>query len=265
MPSGAKRSGTSRRHGRGTRGGGISRKMSYNSYFRSRPISSTSAKPAVVISPVGAPLRSISALVNSVVAWITLPMRSSAIPDRSTSFHNPSMVPRAGSSGVVLSFHITALPLDGSITTISVNVPPMSMPRESGASAGAPGDGDDGMRTLFVMDQSTRMFEPSARASHRARSPWICSAKAATPSQASPRATVCDAAILDNSCLLRIGMDVLPRSAAHFRQDHRPRNREMGQGHRGGQGRWMPPMAGWGHRDGQLCHQGSSSECGRSQ
>src|ERR1700747_2678627 len=47
---------------------------------------STSAKPAVVISPVGAPLRSIRALVNSVVAWTTLPMRSGAIPDRSTSF-----------------------------------------------------------------------------------------------------------------------------------------------------------------------------------
>jgi hypothetical protein len=42
---------------------------SYSSYFRSRPISRVSAKPAVVMSPVTAPLRSISALVKRVVAW----------------------------------------------------------------------------------------------------------------------------------------------------------------------------------------------------
>ena len=42
---------------------------SYSSNFRSRPISSVSAKPAVVSSPVTAPRRSMSALVNSVVAW----------------------------------------------------------------------------------------------------------------------------------------------------------------------------------------------------
>jgi hypothetical protein len=36
----------------------------------------------------------------------------------------------------------------------------MSIPRESGASAGAAPDGDDGMRTHFAMDQSMRLFEP---------------------------------------------------------------------------------------------------------
>ena len=41
------------------------------SYLRSRPSSSTSRNPAVVINPVFAPLRSMSALLNSVVAWIT--------------------------------------------------------------------------------------------------------------------------------------------------------------------------------------------------
>jgi len=45
----------------------------------------------------------------------------------------PSIAPRAGSSGVVLSFQMTARPSRGSWMTRSVKVPPMSMPRESGA------------------------------------------------------------------------------------------------------------------------------------
>jgi hypothetical protein len=45
-PSAASRSAASRRHGRGTSGLGISMNRSYSSYLRSRPISSTSRKPA---------------------------------------------------------------------------------------------------------------------------------------------------------------------------------------------------------------------------
>ena len=60
------------------------------------------------------------------MAWITLPMRSGAMPDRSTSFANPSMVPRAGSSCVALSFQMTVRPSRGSWMTRSVEVPPCS-------------------------------------------------------------------------------------------------------------------------------------------
>ena len=48
--------------------------------LRSRAISRTSANPAVVSSPVFAPLRSISALVKSVVAWTTRPTCSGRTP-----------------------------------------------------------------------------------------------------------------------------------------------------------------------------------------
>ncbi len=67
-PSAFVRSRTSSRRSRGTSGSGLVMARSYSSYFRSRPISSVSAKPAVVMSPVTAPFRSIRALVNSVVA-----------------------------------------------------------------------------------------------------------------------------------------------------------------------------------------------------
>src|SRR5215468_5406482 len=69
VPSARIRSATSRRRLRGTSGSGFAMSRSYSSNFRSRPISRVSAKPAVVMSPVTAPLRSISALVKSVVAW----------------------------------------------------------------------------------------------------------------------------------------------------------------------------------------------------
>ena len=70
-PSARERSATSRRRLRGTSGSGLAIWRSYSSYLRSRPISSVSRKPAVVMRPVRAPLRSISALVKSVVAWTT--------------------------------------------------------------------------------------------------------------------------------------------------------------------------------------------------
>ena len=108
------RSGTSWRRWRGTSASGISMKMSYSSYFRSRPISSTSRKPSVVIRPVFAPLRSISALVNSVVACTTRWMRPASIDCASSSLRIPSTTPRAGSSGVVDSFQMKFSRLSGS-------------------------------------------------------------------------------------------------------------------------------------------------------
>jgi hypothetical protein len=84
LPSGAIRSGTSRRQGRGTIVRGISRNRSYNSYCGRGQSPAYPQKPAMVISSVGPPLCPIR-LVNRVVAWITLSMRSGAMPDRSTT------------------------------------------------------------------------------------------------------------------------------------------------------------------------------------
>jgi hypothetical protein len=90
-------------------------------------------KPSVVSSAVGAPFRSISALVKSVVACTTRPIGSGARPPFSSSLCRPAIAPREGSVGVVLSFQITVRPSAESRTTKSVKVPPMSIPRESGA------------------------------------------------------------------------------------------------------------------------------------
>ena len=62
--------GTGSRRRRGTRGGGRSMLTSYCSKRFSWRISTSSRKPSVVSSAVLAPLRSISALVASVVPWM---------------------------------------------------------------------------------------------------------------------------------------------------------------------------------------------------
>ena len=55
---------------RGTSGGGFRMKMSYCSKRCSKAISMESRKPSVTISAVLAPLRSMMALVASVVPWM---------------------------------------------------------------------------------------------------------------------------------------------------------------------------------------------------
>jgi hypothetical protein len=65
-----------------------------------RPISSTSAKPAVVISAVFTPLRSVSALMTTVVPWANEPSAG-----RSTSpLARTSRMPCSKFGGVVLVF-----------------------------------------------------------------------------------------------------------------------------------------------------------------
>src|SRR5215470_7011083 len=70
-------------------------------------------------------------------------MRCGAMPERLSKFSNPSIAPRDGSSGVVLSFHTTTSPLTGSRMTRSVKVPPISIPSDSGAPEGEICNGGD--------------------------------------------------------------------------------------------------------------------------
>ena len=93
-PFGPRRSSTSQRNRRGTSGGGFSYCRLYISGMRSRRISSTSRKPAVVISAVRAPLCSSTALVATVVAWTTLSTCPGATPALSSSAATPSTMAR---------------------------------------------------------------------------------------------------------------------------------------------------------------------------
>ena len=80
------------------------------------------------MSPVRAPLRSMRVLVKRVVACTT---RSTAPGSRRSAARSPatpSSTPRAGSSWVVRTFRARVRP--SSRTTMSVNVPPMSIPSD---------------------------------------------------------------------------------------------------------------------------------------
>ena len=72
------RSGTVKRSSRGTSGCGLTMLMSYWSKRLSSAISMTSRKPSVAISAVRAPLRSMMALVASVVPCTNTPMSREA-------------------------------------------------------------------------------------------------------------------------------------------------------------------------------------------
>ena len=92
-----------------------------------RPISRTSRKPLVVTSAVRAPVRSVSALMTTVV-----PCTSSSIAAGSTSpAAITSSTPWARSLGVVETLAMRTSPLPASTTTRSVNVPPMSVATRS--------------------------------------------------------------------------------------------------------------------------------------
>ena len=107
VPSARTRSATSSLKWRGTSGSGLAMFRSYSSNFRSRPISSVSAKPAVVSSPVTAPRRSMRALVKSVVAW-TIRVKS---PGGRRCWRSrpstPAATARAGSSWVVRTLRLS--------------------------------------------------------------------------------------------------------------------------------------------------------------
>ena len=74
---------------------------SYWSYRLSLPIAMTSRKPSVVISAVRAPLRSMIALVASVVPWMIRPMSPAATPEVRMMVRTPSITPCSGAAGVV--------------------------------------------------------------------------------------------------------------------------------------------------------------------
>src|SRR5919202_4623242 len=91
-------------------------------------MATASLKPSVVKSAVLAPLRSIRALVTSVVPWIIVFSWSAATSSRSRRSTNPSSTASEGSSGVVRTLPTARSPVASARRTMSVNVPPMSMP-----------------------------------------------------------------------------------------------------------------------------------------
>src|SRR4029453_1829242 len=103
--------------------------MSYCSKRCSQAISSESRNPAVVISAVAAPLRSINALVASVVPCTTSPTSPGGHLASARIARTPSMTPRSGAPVVVRTL-VAWLPAAVSRTT-SVNVPPISTARRA--------------------------------------------------------------------------------------------------------------------------------------
>ena len=86
-----------------------------------------SRKPWVVISAVRAPLRSISALVASVVPWMMIESAEAGMRASASTALIAAITPRSGAAGVVNTFAVKRRPPLSSAT--SVKVPPMSTPR----------------------------------------------------------------------------------------------------------------------------------------
>src|SRR4029450_9231893 len=133
--------------------------MWYSSKRGSQAISSESRKPAVVTSAVRAPLRSIKALVASVVPWTTSPTVDGGHLACARMVRTPSITPRSGASGVVRTFMAWAL---SSISrTTSVNVPPISTAKRAVISVFVDLDvalGDDVAPGLVVALQEGDVF-----------------------------------------------------------------------------------------------------------
>src|SRR5215813_11338515 len=87
---------------------------------------STSRKPAVVMRPVAAPLRSRTALVATVVACSTVSIALPATPVFSSSSSSPAITASPGSRNVVGTLRVCIVPLALSCRTKSVKVPPIS-------------------------------------------------------------------------------------------------------------------------------------------
>ena len=181
-PEASSRSGTGKRQRRGTSGTGFSMSMSYCSKRLSVPISMESRNPSVVTSAVRAPLRSISALVASVVPWITSATSSGATALASIAWARAWRTPSSGASGVVSTFAVIRSGPRSS--TISVKVPPISTPIRTAAPAPAIyalppalGRGVCGQRRA-----ASRAGGPQARTARPRRAP-----KARKPSERSER------------------------------------------------------------------------------
>ena len=74
---------------------------------------------------MGRPLRSMIALVATVVAWSTVSSSAAATPASARSRSKPATTARAGSSGLLATFRKRG-GVSGPARTKSVNVPPMS-------------------------------------------------------------------------------------------------------------------------------------------
>jgi hypothetical protein len=91
-----------------------------------RPISSTSRKPAVVSSPMAAPLPSRIALVAVVVPCSTWRSAVASAEASRSVLSMPAMNPVDGSAGVVGVLVIQRRPLASCTSATSVKVPPTS-------------------------------------------------------------------------------------------------------------------------------------------
>ena len=123
VPSANVRSGTPSRTSREITGVKVPQRPQVRGRSRRR-ISSTSVNPWVVIRPAGAPVRSRSALVPTVVPWTMAPSRRRSGSPVVTPLMNPS-----ASAARVDGTLATRNPPSSSSTKTSVNVPPTSMPR----------------------------------------------------------------------------------------------------------------------------------------
>src|ERR1051325_8905159 len=133
--------------------------MSYCSKRCSQAISSESRKPSVVTRAVRAPLRSMRALVASVVPGTTRPTSAGGHLASARMDRTPSITPRSGASGVVRTFMAWA---SSSLSrTTSVNVPPISTARRADISGFVDLDvalGDDVAPGLGVALQEGDVF-----------------------------------------------------------------------------------------------------------
>src|SRR4051812_35279646 len=124
LPRPSSRSGMPKRRSRGTSGGGFIMKMSYCSKRCSKAISIESRKPSVTTRAVFAPLRSMIALVASVVPWMISPRSPGLAPDCFRISAMPVMTPSSGAREVVSTFTLERLPFHS--RNRSVKVPPIS-------------------------------------------------------------------------------------------------------------------------------------------
>ncbi len=124
LPRPSMRSGMPKRRSRGTSGGGFCMKMSYCSKRCSKAISIESRKPSVTTSAVLAPLRSMMALVASVVPWMTKPSSAGLILVCLRISSMPVSTPSSGARDVVSTLTLVSLPFHS--RQRSVKVPPIS-------------------------------------------------------------------------------------------------------------------------------------------
>ena len=107
--------------------------------MRTRPISSTSRKPRVVMSPVTAPIFWRMVLDATVVPWTISVTSCGSTPAARSSAARPVTTARPGSSGVDETLLTRRVP-SGSRRTMSVKVPPMSTPTCTAESVHSDGD-----------------------------------------------------------------------------------------------------------------------------